>query len=61
MKYTKEEILKAVTTIRDVCEEAEGCYTCPYGNCMGKCQILHGDTPNGWVVKEVEEIWRALE
>jgi hypothetical protein len=61
MKYTKNEILKALTIIKEVCEEVEDCINCPYGDCMGVCQILQNDTPNSWAIKEAEEVWRAFE
>lgn len=61
MKHTRDEILKALTIIKEVCTEVEGCDTCPYGDCMGVCQIIHNDVPTSWEIKEVEEVWRAFE
>ena len=61
MKHTKTEIIKALIVIKDVCEEVEGCDTCPYGDCMGVCQVLNNDTPNSWIIKQTDEVWRAFE
>jgi hypothetical protein len=61
MKYTNDEIVKAVTIIKEVCKEVEECGTCPYGDCMGECQILHNDVPLTWKVKETNEVWRAFD
>lgn len=61
MKYTKNEILKALTIIKEICDEANDCDICPYGDCMGICQILNNDSPNTWIIKESEGVWRAFD
>lgn len=61
MKHTKNEILKALTIIKEVCEEFQDCTKCPYGDCMGVCGVLDRDIPASWEIKEIEEVWRAFE
>ena len=61
MKHDTNEILKALITIKDVCEEVDDCTICPYGDCMGVCQIVRNNLPNTWKIKEIEEVWRAFE
>lgn len=38
MKYSKEEIVKALYIIKNVCKEAD-CYKCPFALPSGVCQI----------------------
>ena len=60
MKHTKNEILKALTIIKEVCEEIGDCTICPCGDCMGVC-LVSDDVPTSWEIKEVEEVWRAFK
>lgn len=63
----KEEILKALETIKNVCRQCDGCENCPFrvGNddCYGGyvCGIQIDDTPAEWKIKPREESWRAFE
>ena len=61
MKYSKEEILKALEIIKTTCEEIEfGCEGCPFlDKTYGECEI--GRTmPSSWKIKKGEEQWRAF-
>ena len=61
MKYTYDEMVKALVIIKEVCKEVEGCETCPYGDYMGNCKIRHGALPLFWEIKENGEVWRAFD
>lgn len=64
--YSQEEILKALETIKKVCEEQEKCATCPLRvidhDCYGDygCALYRNGTPTEWKIKTREESWRAF-
>lgn len=64
-EYSKEEkndILKSLQTIRQVCFDTKDCATCPLGNENGDC-MLSSDRgyPINWSIGiEPPKIWRAL-
>ena len=64
MKYSQEEILKALKVIRDVCEEQRGkCSYCPFGNDRGWCIISESDPDSlkfNEINEEPEKVWRAI-
>ena len=58
-KYTKEEIIKALKVIRDVCDDNGDCVNCPLGNSNGDCMLEA--TPLEWkILDENPTVWRAL-
>lgn len=59
MAASKEEIIKAVKTISEVCDEAQYCEHCPFGTSGGDCLIVR-DSPASWTINGKSEIWRAL-
>ena len=64
---SREEILKALQTIKSVCEEHDCCETCPFRvydeDCYGDygCTLRKHDNPAEWKIKSREENWRAFE
>lgn len=64
---SREEILKALQTIKSVCEQHEKCDTCPlqiadqdYYDNYG-CAMQRNENPSDWKIKEPETVWRAFE
>ena len=45
---SNEKILEAVKTIKEVCEEYQHCYDCPYGTEESVCNITETGNPDGW-------------
>lgn len=60
MKYSQEEIIRALVTIKEVCESQgnDTCHSCPFGTNGGSCKIVD-DTPNAWNVGD-NKVWRAM-
>lgn len=61
MKHTKEEILHALTIIKEECAVTD-CHKCPFGTKKGTCNI-YSEIPDFWQIKteEKEKTWRAFE
>ena len=59
MKYTKEEILKALNVIQDICIESQYCEECPLFENVD-CGITH-KSPSDWRIQNDEPPWRAFE
>lgn len=59
-KYTKEEIIKALKVIKEVCDSAESCCDCPLRH--GKGGGCHLEiTPANWDFNdEPTKTWRAF-
>ena len=66
MSYTREEIISALTTIKETCAEYERPLLFP--NCE-KCELFDEQRqicaimvcrPSGWELKEAEPNWRAF-
>lgn len=57
MKYTQEQILNALETISDICEEV-GCPNCPFSRTDGDCWISNV-TPSQWVLN-TQSNWKAI-
>ena len=63
----KEEILKALETIKNVCRQSNDCENCPFrvvnDDCYGGyvCGINSECNPAEWKIKPREESWRAFE
>lgn len=58
----KEEIIKALKVIQDVCKSNEDCETCPFysvNNPINRCSIKN-ESPYDWKIAEKNEKWRAL-
>ena len=56
MSYTHEEIINALTVIKEVCKEYSlDCDRCPFF--VGCCRTV-GLQPNKWMINE--EPWRAF-
>lgn len=64
---SREEILKALETIKSTCEQQEECATCPLRivdkNCYSDygCALNNHDNPTDWKIIPREESWRAFE
>lgn len=59
MKHTREEIIQALTVIKDECNEAKNCCYCPFGRECGMCNIRN-DSPYEWKFNEEEPVYRAF-
>ena len=61
MKYSREEITKAVTVIKDTCDEMPECCSCPFYDSKYDC-VINAYQPDGWeIINEEPKIWRAFE
>lgn len=63
----REEIEKALQTIKNTCEQQDMCLTCPL-RVVGEgtdptysCALNNYDTPAEWKLKTQEEHWRAFD
>ena len=56
----KQEILKALALIQNICRKQEKCGSCPF--CMDDsfCQ-MQGQPPENWKLNNTEPIWRAFK
>ena len=54
----KEEILKALKTIQNVCESHQ-CDTCPFANYSEEC-MKQERAPIDWIIGTEDTRWRAL-
>lgn len=57
--YTKEEILKALHVIKDICDINPDCEGCPFGTKDGRC-VLQESQPAKYNIADEEERWRAI-
>lgn len=55
---TREEALKAINTIREICIKNKKCDDCPFYGEKAECYITR--RPDKWRIKE-REIWRVFE
>jgi hypothetical protein len=55
----KEEILKALKVIQNICKSTTRCYQCPFGNDDNDC-ISQNRSPEEWKIGEKVEVWRAF-
>lgn len=55
----REEIIKAVRTIKEICGKYEACYYCPFCTSSDGC-VINGKIPRKWEIKR-EDIWRVFE
>lgn len=61
MKHTKEEILKALHIIKDICQdESTDCDNCPFGNDEDLCRIKDR-IPANWEINKEDSVWRAFK
>ena len=59
MKHSKEEIINALTVIKETCKE-HGCQECPMMyNGNGGCNVRIYD-PEDWDLNIPVEVWRAF-
>ena len=54
----REEILQALQTIQDTCDQYEDCPTCPLSK-NGFC-VLQEQPPHEWKIKKDQHVWRAF-
>ena len=62
-KINPEELLEALTVIREVCRQNAECNTCPLRDkdYEDGCFILQTDkVPSNWIIKAPDK-WRALQ
>lgn len=57
--YNREEILKALKLIQNICKNEERCDTCPFGTDNNYC-ILQDQSPEDWKIGENTKVWRAF-
>lgn len=57
--YSQEEILKALQTIQDTCEQYEDCETCPLSK--NDFCVLQDHPPHEWRIKKDQQVWRAFK
>lgn len=55
----KEEIIKALKVIQDICKSNENCETCPLRSLENLCAISDRQ-PDCWSIQGKDEGWRAL-
>lgn len=56
----KEQIIEALKTIQEVCNENNNdCECCPLYACEGICGVMDL-SPDNWKINDPNEIWRAL-
>lgn len=57
----KEEILKALIVIKEVCmkQKSDHCMKCPFYSTNKGCYIIN-DYPYNWAIQEETDIWRAF-
>lgn len=59
-KYTKEEIINAVTVIKEICAN-QICQDCPFFRKGDNTCIVKNEVPSGWKINEDKPVtWRAL-
>lgn len=59
MEYTREEVLRSLRIIQDVCRNSSNCERCPL-NKDDACGIK-SDFPEDWNLPENEKPWKAFE
>lgn len=60
-KEKKEELIKALDLIKEVCLMIENCSDCPLRDDEKDCCYLEINSPNHWKVKvNAEDDWRAF-
>lgn len=60
MEHTREEILKALHIIKNVCEESKDCEKCPFRYGFDDCCITMG-RPDDWEMPNENTPWKAFE
>lgn len=62
MKHSKEEIINALTVIKETCKENEKhCNECPfYSNKAKMCHFRTMLSPYSWGIDEQQKLWRAF-
>lgn len=58
MNYSREDIVKSLETIKDVCT-GRCCFECVFVNDEGKCMV-NKTIPSNWKINEPGEPWKAL-
>lgn len=61
--YSKEDIINALSLIKNICKSNTLCDACPFSRNVTKKCVVTGDSPMNWDIKEIgeEEIWRAFK
>ena len=61
IKYSHDEIIEALTVIRDICEVSD-CPTCPFRAFAGEeCTFSRNDIcPSDWTLNIPSEEWKAF-
>lgn len=55
-----EELQDALKLIQNVCREASGCETCPFGNNNGDCLITE-NMPGSWELADPTPVIRLMK
>lgn len=55
----REEIIKALKTIKNTCKSFLKCSHCPFGTDNSDC-VLKRQSPEEWKIGEETEVWRAF-
>ena len=59
MKYSQEEILKALHVIKETCEENECGDRCPFNGVNVGC-LISDDAPIHWKINDPPVRWKGL-
>lgn len=58
--YTNDEIINALTVIRNICKETENCFGCPfYDEGHDNC-VIQNKNPVDWLFADEYNVWRAV-
>lgn len=55
----RQEIIKALELIKNICKKHENCNTCPLGT-YDKCCMIQDRNPEDWKINDTNQIWRAF-
>ena len=58
--FNYEELENALKLIQNVCREASGCETCPFGNNNGDCLITE-NMPGSWEFADPTPVIRLMK
>ena len=56
----KQEILKALELIKNICKKQEHCDECSFGTRDGYC-LIQDKSPEDWELNDTKPLWRAFK
>ena len=62
MKHTQDEIISALTVIKETCAEHGECQRCPFikAGTIGLCAVQGSGVPEKWELNYPDDEWRAI-